>query len=188
MTKYISVLSFCFLAACAQNLETPPEATPQTVPISENSAPALEPVVDVIEEDPILDQMVQPEPEPEPAVAPDAAPKETIPEEVAVIEIKVDNNPDQFLGAGLELISERIGAPYFARRDGAIEVWQYQRNWQEGKCHLDLFLYPSTVSDGSRLKVKYTELRSQFLSRPDQRNCFAEMLRDQIRHHSTPTS
>lgn len=175
MKKYLSVLSLCLLAACAQNNV---DAEKPVVASKANTASIIEPTVEVMEQEPMND----------PAPEIEVAPIEPIIEEVAVIEIKVDDNPDQFLGSGLELISERIGAPYFARRDGSIEVWQYQRVWQEGTCHLDLFLYPVASANGDSLKVKYTELRSEFLSRDDQRTCFAEMLRDQIRHHTTPTS
>ncbi|MCV6574585.1 MAG: hypothetical protein OIF58_02525, partial [Cohaesibacter sp.] len=100
----------------------------------------------------------------------------------------VDDNPEQFLGASLSVVNQKIGAPVFARRDGEIEVWQYRREWNQGTCHLDLFLYPVSTSNGTDIRVKFTDLRSQFLTVEDQRACFAEMLRDHIRHSNPPTS
>ncbi len=184
--KQISILILLVaISACSSNtVEKPPKQVEVTLPVHTETN-ALESVVEVVEETAVETPTVitkQKTPEVEPTLEVKEAPK------LAVIEIKVDENPDQFLGAGLGLISERIGAPYFARRDGSIEVWQYHRDWLNGKCHLDLFLYPHTSELGTALKVKYTELRSEFLSKKDQRACFAEMLRDQIRAHGQPIS
>ncbi|WP_420548413.1 hypothetical protein [Curvivirga sp.] len=152
------------LAACGAQPDKPAPVT--------TSAPEIVPEVEVIEE-----VVVEPKPKEEP--------KE---EDVVLRVIEVNDNPDQFLGASLSMVNEKIGAPIFARRDGQIEVWQYRREWKEGVCHLDLFLYPVPTTTGTDIKVKFTDLRSQFLTNDEQRACFAEMLRDHIRHSNPQAS
>lgn len=154
---------------------TPEKSAPVTTSLPEN-------VAEEISEDVAEVSVVIEEPETQ-------APQ--TPEEEKVVDrvIEVDDNPDQFLGASLSIVNEKIGAPVFSRRDGSIEVWQYRRDWKEGTCHLDLFLYPVSTSTGTDIKVKFTDLRSEFLTVEDQYACFAEMLRDHIRRHvDAPTS
>ncbi|MTI11157.1 hypothetical protein [Curvivirga aplysinae] len=165
ITRFFLFTGLTFLlAACGGQPDKPAPVT--------TSTPEVVPEVEVIEE-----VVVEPKP------------KVKLEEEEVVLRvIEVDDNPDQFLGASLSMVNETIGAPIFARRDGQIEVWQYRREWKEGVCHLDLFLYPVSTTIGTDIKVKFTDLRSQFLTEDEQRACFAEMLRDHMRHSNPQTS
>ena len=64
-------------------------------------------------------------------------------------------DPDIFLGKSVEHITSKLGIPTILRKEGSIEVWQYQLS----TCVIDFYFY----RDAKTQAVKYTHMRSLFL-------------------------
>ena len=60
-----------------------------------------------------------------------------------------------FLGQSTDELKNRLGAPSILRREGTVEIWQYQLS----DCVIDFFFYDKAGT----LAVTHTDMRSPFL-------------------------
>ena len=64
-------------------------------------------------------------------------------------------DPQLFLGQSPDEIKNRIGAPSILRKEGDVEIWQYQLS----DCVVDFFFY----DQAGMLAASHTDMRSPFL-------------------------
>ena len=75
-----------------------------------------------------------------------------------------DLDPQLFLGQSPEKLRNQLGAPSILRKEGAVEIWQYQLS----DCVVDFFFYDKAGT----LAATHTDIRSPFLGGPlDQAAC-----------------
>ncbi len=66
-----------------------------------------------------------------------------------------DLDPQLFLGQSPDQLTKRLGAPSILRREGNVEIWQYQLS----DCVVDFFFYDKAGS----IAATHTDMRSPFL-------------------------
>ena len=66
-----------------------------------------------------------------------------------------DLDPQLFLGQSPDKLKNRLGAPSILRKEGAVEIWQYQLS----DCVVDFFFYDKAGT----LAATHTDMRSPFL-------------------------
>ena len=66
-----------------------------------------------------------------------------------------DLDPQLFLGQSPDELKNRLGAPSILRKEGAVEIWQYQLS----DCVVDFFFYDKAGT----LAATHTDMRSPFL-------------------------
>lgn len=66
-----------------------------------------------------------------------------------------DLDPQLFLGQSPNQLENRLGAPSIRRKEGNVEIWQYQLS----DCVIDFFFYHKVGT----LAATYTDMRSPFL-------------------------
>ena len=66
-----------------------------------------------------------------------------------------DLDPELFLGQSPDELKSRLGVPSILRREGTIEIWQYQLS----DCVVDFFFY----DNAGTLAATHTDMRSPFL-------------------------
>ena len=66
-----------------------------------------------------------------------------------------DLDPQLFLGQSPEKLRNQLGAPSMLRKEGAVEIWQYQLS----DCVVDFFFYDKAGT----LAATHTDMRSPFL-------------------------
>ena len=66
-----------------------------------------------------------------------------------------DIDPQIFLGQSPDELKNRLGAPSILRKEGTVEIWQYQLS----DCVVDFFFYDKTGT----LAATHTDMRSPFL-------------------------
>ena len=66
-----------------------------------------------------------------------------------------DLDPQLFLGQSTEQLTDRLGAPSILRKEGEVEIWQYQLT----DCVVDFFFYDKSGT----LAATHTDMRSPFL-------------------------
>ncbi len=66
-----------------------------------------------------------------------------------------DLDPQLFLGQSPYQLRRRLGAPSTLRKEGAVEIWQYQLS----DCVVDFFFYDKAET----LTATHTDMRSKFL-------------------------
>ena len=75
-----------------------------------------------------------------------------------------DLDPQLFLGQSTDQLTNRLGAPSILRKEGNVEIWQYQLT----DCVVDFFFYDKAGT----LAATHTDMRSPFLGRKlDQASC-----------------
>ena len=75
-----------------------------------------------------------------------------------------DLDPQLFLGQSPDELKNRLGAPSILRKEGTVEIWQYQLS----DCVVDFFFYDKAGA----LAATHTDMRSSFLGgRLDQAAC-----------------
>ena len=81
----------------------------------------------------------------------------TIPEsDVPVMTVTPqDLDPQLFLGQSTNVLKNRLGAPSILRKEGTVEIWQYQLL----DCVVDFFFYDKAGT----LAATHTDMRSPFL-------------------------
>ncbi len=65
-----------------------------------------------------------------------------------------DLDPQQFLGQSPDELRNRLGAPSILRKEGTVEIWQYQLS----DCVVDFFFY----DNAGTLAARHTDMRSPF--------------------------
>ena len=73
----------------------------------------------------------------------------------AVTDAKQDLDPKFFLGQSPDQLKNRLGTPSTLRKEGAVEIWQYQLS----DCVVDFFFYDKA----GKLAATYTDMRSPLL-------------------------
>ena len=66
-----------------------------------------------------------------------------------------DLDPQLFLGQSTDKLKNRLGAPSILRKEGTVEIWQYQLS----DCVVDFFFYDKAGT----LAATHTDMRSPFL-------------------------
>ena len=66
-----------------------------------------------------------------------------------------DLDPQLFLGQSPDQLKNRLGAPSILRKEGNVEIWQYQLS----DCVVDFFFYDKAGT----LAATHTDMRSPFL-------------------------
>ena len=66
-----------------------------------------------------------------------------------------DLDPQLFLGQSTDQLKNRLGAPSILRKEGNVEIWQYQLS----DCVVDFFFYDKAGA----LAATHTDMRSPFL-------------------------
>ena len=90
----------------------------------------------------------------------------TIPESdvPAITVAPKDLNPKLFIGQSSDQLKNHLGAPSILRKEGNIEIWQYQLS----DCVIDFFFYEKAGT----LVASHTDMRSPFLGgQLDQTTC-----------------